>query len=57
MSTRNFQNYLNEAMAAGAQWVEAAGVMYSLRSVILIVGTLATIWFLYANSKDPENDT
>ena len=57
MSSRNFQTYLNEAIEAGSTWVDAAGVMYSLRILLLIVGTVATIWFLYANSKDRANDT
>jgi len=57
MSSKNFQIYIEEALVRGAKWIDAASTMYGLRVTILIVGTLSTVWFLYADSKSRARDT
>jgi len=57
MSGQNFNSYISEAISRGAVWADAANTMYTLRLSVLLFGTLATAWFLYANSKNSAQDT
>ena len=51
MSGALLSSYVQEAIERGAVWTEIGAPLPMLRTLIFAVGTIATMWFLYWNSK------
>jgi len=57
ISNINAGLYTGLAIEGGAEWVPGAQYLFILRLIVFVVGTLATLWFLYTNSKHRDDDT
>ena len=51
MSGALLNSYVQEAIDRGAIWTEVGAPLPMLRTLIFAAGTIATIWFLYWNSR------
>ena len=55
-SAQNLMLYLTPALERGAEWSNSGDVVFLLRAAVMLVGTCATIWFLYAGRKESGGD-
>ena len=55
-SAQNLMLYLQPALERGAEWTNSGDLVFLLRAAVMLVGTCATIWFLYAGRKGTDGD-
>ena len=50
----NFGNYLGELETRGDLWTGQSSILIGLRMTLFIVGTIGTLWFLFAPDSEKE---
>jgi hypothetical protein len=53
----NFRNYLGELGARGDLWTGQSSILMGIRMTLFMVGTIGTLWFLFAPDSEKEEPT
>ena len=53
----NFRNYLSELGTRGDLWTGQSSILIGLRMTLFMVGTIGTLWFLFAPDSEKEKPT
>ena len=53
----NFRNYLGELGTRGDLWTDQTSILIGIRMTLFVVGTIGTLWFLFATDSEKEKST
>jgi hypothetical protein len=53
----NFRNYLGELGTRGDLWTGQSSILIGIRMTLIMVGTIGTLWFLFAPDSEKEKPT
>ena len=53
----NFRNYLGELGTRGDLWTGQSSILIGIRMTLFMVGTIGTLWFLFAPESEKEKPT
>ena len=57
VSGLNFRNYLGELGTRGDLWTDQTSILIGIRMTLFVVGTIGTLWFLFATDSEKEKPT
>ncbi len=57
VSGLNFRNYLGELGTRGDLWTDQTSILIGFRMTLFVVGTIGTLWFLFATDSEKEKPT
>ena len=57
VSGLNFRNYLGELGTRGDLWTGQSSILIGIRMTLFMVGTIGTLWFLFAPESEKEKPT